>query len=125
MGWALLLIFIVAIILLCWSLFSKEQSAEKKQMEQFSVSVMQEVDHLQQQIRDLELDQDIIAQEAKVPSKTSQERKVLRELLDLHRRGYSMEGIAHEKGLTENEVILLLTPYIEVKQERRQAANDS
>ncbi|WP_082393689.1 hypothetical protein [Bacillus sp. JCM 19034] len=125
MGWALLLIFIVAIILLCWSIVSKEQSAEKREMEQFSVSVMEEVDRLQEQIRNLELDQEIIAQEAEIPSRTAQDRKIFRDLLDLYKRGYSVEGIANEKGLTTNEVTLLLTPYIESKPERRQAANES
>lgn len=127
MEWALAILFGAAVLLLILSVFKMRQSSkvEQQEIEQVSISLMEEVYQLQKQIRNIELDAEITAQEAGIKAGSSKRRLLLREVLDLHKRGYSFEGIAAEKKLTENEVELLLTPYIEVKGERRQVANDS
>lgn len=55
---------------------------------------------------------------------SSEKRSLLREVLDLHKRGYSFESIALKTKQTENEIENLLTPYIKTKNERSKVAND-
>ncbi|KHF40668.1 hypothetical protein LQ50_07645 [Halalkalibacter okhensis] len=125
MEWALAILFGAAILLLILS-FSKtkqSQKAAKQELEQFSISIMEEVYQLQKKMREFELDAEISENEKGKQSVSPKQRILMREVLDLHKRGYSMEGIATETELTENEVRLLLTPYLE--DERRKVANDS
>ncbi|MCL7746624.1 hypothetical protein [Halalkalibacter alkaliphilus] len=127
MEWALAILFGSAILLLILS-FSKtrqSQKAAQQELEQFSISIMEEVYQLQKKMRDFELDAEISANEKGKQSVSPKQRILMREVLDLHKRGYSLEGIATETELTENEVRLLLTPYLEEKDERRKVANDS
>ncbi len=127
MEWTLAILFGSAILLLILS-FSKtrqSQKAAQQELEQFSISIMEEVYQLQKKMRDFELDAEISANEKGKQSVSPKQRILMREVLDLHKRGYSLEGIATETELTENEVRLLLTPYLEEKDERRKVANDS
>lgn len=123
MEWALSILFGAAVLLLVWS-FVKARKAtqiEKSEIEQFSISVMEEMQQVQQQMRNLELDQEIIAQEAGLKPGAEQ-RELLRVVIDLYRRGYSIEGIAAETKRTESETKLMLAPYMERKSERRKVA---
>jgi hypothetical protein len=127
MEWALSILFGVAILLLFWSFVKGKKSAkiEKSEIEQFSISIMEEMQQLQQQMRNLELDQEITAQQAGAKTGSPKQRALLREVIDLHRRGYSPEGIAAETRLNESEIKLMLAPYMERKDERRKVANES
>lgn len=127
MEWALVFLFGTATLLLILSFFKNRQTlkTEQREIDMLSVSLMKEINELQKQIRHLELDGEITAQEAGVKAISSQERLLLRDLLDFYKRGYSIEGMAAEKQLSENEVEHLLSPYLSSKDERRKVANDS
>ena len=113
MGWALTILFSAAVLLLILSYFKTWQTSKKEQqIEHISLTFMEEVNKLQQQIRNIEIDAEITAQEAGVLAASSEKRNLLRDVLDLHKRGYSMESIAKKKQLTKYEVEHLLTPYM-------------
>ncbi|MBM4762847.1 hypothetical protein [Bacillus sp. B15-48] len=121
MDWALVLLFSAAILLLIISYMKIRNTAkaEQREIDSVFVSLMEEVNKLQEQIRKLELDAEISAHEAKIIGIDSKERVILREILDLYKRGYTIEGMAEKVQLSENEIQYLLTPYMSNKQERR------
>lgn len=125
MEWALVILFATATLLLILSVIKTRQASKKelREIDMIHISMMEELKQLQKQIRDLELDKEIIAQEAGIQTST-EERVITREVLDLYKRGYSNESIAAKKQLTENEVESLLSPYLITKVERRNVAND-
>jgi hypothetical protein len=127
MEWALAILFGAAVMLLILSFYKtrQESKAGQQEMEEFSISILKEVYKLQKQMRNFELDAEVKATEEGKKANSAKQRLLLREVLDLHKRGYSSEGIAAETQLTENEVKLLLAPYIEQKGERRRVANES
>ncbi len=127
MEWALAILFGAAAMLLILSFYKtrQESKAGKREMEEFSISIMKEVQELQKQLRNFELDAEVQSTEEGKKAGSAKQRLLLREVLDLHKRGYSFEGIAAETKLTENEVKLLLAPYMEQKGERRRVANES
>ncbi len=119
MEWALAILFGAAILLLILSFFkTKETSKVEQQLEDISLSFMDEVHQLQQQIRNIEIDAEITAQEAGILAASSSKRILLRDVLDLHKRGYSFESIATKKLMTSNEIEQLLAPYMKSKEER-------
>lgn len=126
MEWALASLFGIAAVLLILSYFNIRKSAKTEQQEINSVyvSLMEENNKLQEQIRILELDAEITACEAKIISIQSKERQILRELLDLYKRGYTIDGIAEKVQLNENEIKYLLAPYMGIKSEGSKVAND-
>ncbi|MDT8861410.1 hypothetical protein N0O92_14410 [Alkalihalobacillus sp. MEB130] len=127
MEWTLAILFGGAILLLILSFSKSRQStkAAKQELEQFSISIMEEMQELQRKMRDFEIDAEISATEREKQTSSPKQRILMREVLDLHKRGYSVEGIALETELTENEVKLLLTPYLDETKEGRKVANDS
>ena len=126
MGWALAILFGVAILLLILSFFkTKETSKVEQQIEDISLSFTDKVHQLQQQIRNIELDAEITAQEAGLLAASSKHRILLRDVIDLHRRGYSFESIALKKQMTPNEIEQLLAPYMKSKDERSMVAHES
>lgn len=124
MGWVLTILFGSAVVLLVLSFVKAKQSSSllERQIDQTSFSLMNEINRLQKQIRDLELDTEITAQEKGDPSRNSEERVLLREIIDLHRRGYALQSIAEKKELSVEEVESLLSPYIRTKGERSNIA---
>ena len=126
MEWALAILFGVAILLLVLSFFkTKETSKVEQQIEDISLSFTDKVHQLQQQIRNIELDAEITAQEAGILAASSTHRILLRDVIDLHRRGYSFESIALKKQMTPNEIEHLLAPYMKSKDERSMVAHES
>ncbi|KMK75355.1 hypothetical protein AB990_16565 [Alkalihalobacillus pseudalcaliphilus] len=91
---------------------SGNSSQEEERMEDLKISFLQEVQDVQKEIRSLELDLEIVAKDAGIQLGNDRERKLKRELLDLYKRGYSLEGIAKEKRLPVDEVEKKLNPYI-------------
>ncbi len=126
MEWALAILFSTAVILLIVSFIKAKNSSklEQREIDSVYVSLMEEVNKLQEQLRAVELDAEITAQEARVLGVNSKERVLLRELLDLYKRGYTLEGIADKTQLNEKEVEYLLAPYMTSKIERRKVANE-
>ncbi|MEH7389959.1 hypothetical protein V7149_11330 [Bacillus sp. JJ1503] len=126
MGWALAILFIAAIVLLILSFYKSGQSSSRleQQIDQLTFSLMEEVYQLQQQIKSLEIDAEITAKEAGNEAIPYEKRLLLRELIDLHRRGYSYESIAMEKQMSTDEAERLLASYIKQKEERGKVEND-
>lgn len=124
MGWIIAILFGAAVVLLILSFVKTSQSKSKleQQVEHMSISVMNEVHELEKQMRAMQLDAEITAQQAGAVPATSDERRVLREMLDLHKRGYSTESIASEQQLPTIEVERMLTPYMTKKAERSMVA---
>lgn len=126
MEWAIAILFVAAIVLLIMS-FRKSKDTSKaleQQIEEMSFTFMDEVTKLQQQIRNVELDVEITVQEAGIQVGTSAHRQLLREILELHRRGYSFDSIATKKQMNTEEVTQLLTPYVKSKDEGGKVSND-
>ncbi len=126
MEWALAILFCAAIVLLILSFSASKKAVEKQQRdnEMLTASIMGEMKQVQEKVRNIELDTQIIAEEAQLKS-TSEERAVLREVLDLYNRKYSIESIASKTNLSENEVNHALAPYKSTLRKGRNESNES
>lgn len=114
MEWALAILLGAAIVLLILSFLKDkhDQQVEKQENDLFSISIMEEINQLHEKVRTIELDSEIAAHEAGISPATSNQRILLREVLDLYKRGYSFEGIAVEKEMQEEEIKQLLAPFM-------------
>lgn len=126
MEWALTILFCAAILLLILSFYKSKQAikTEQRAMDLFSISIMEEINQLQGQLRNIEIDTEILAHETNVKIGSSDEMLLLRDVLDLYKRGYSVEGIASEKQQPKVRIEQMLTPYIKLKSEGRKVANE-
>jgi TolA-binding protein len=124
MGWVIAILFGTAVVLLILSFIKTTQSKSQlgQQMEHVSISVRNEVHELEMQIRNMQLDAEITAQQSGAMEASSEERLMLRDMLDMHKRGYSIESIASQKQLPSTEVERMLTPYMSRKAERGMVA---
>lgn len=120
MEWALAILFIAAAIMLLLSFINGKQAAssEKQKVDMMYLNFMEEMNKLEAKVRNVELDMEIMTQESGLQSP---ERSKLRNLLDLYRRGYSIESIAAKEDLLVTEIEQLLSPYVGSKDERREA----
>ncbi|MBO0996103.1 hypothetical protein [Bacillus sp. SD088] len=118
MEWMLAILLGLAVLLLILSFVKTRRDSSKveREVDQLSLTMTDELYKLQQKVRFLEIDREIDAQELKIPSSSSKSRILLRDAIDLHRRGYSLENIAAQKGLSKQEMGQLLTPYMVVKE---------
>ena len=126
MEWAIALLFAAAVVLLILS-FSKNNQQSKsfeKQLEETTFTYMEEINKLQEQIRNLELDCEIIAVQAGFVNGSGQQRILYREILDLYKRGYSAESIALKKQLSADEIEQLLSPFKQLSDEGSNVAHD-
>ena len=126
MEWTIVILFAAALLLLILSFVKAKQSSKTvdQQIEELSYSFTNEMKQLQEQIRNMELDAEITAQEAGILPGTSKQRLLLREVLDLYKRKYSFESIAQRTQLTPYEVEHLLTPYLKEKNEGSNVTNE-
>ncbi|MEL3971760.1 hypothetical protein AAEO50_05640 [Rossellomorea oryzaecorticis] len=124
MGWVIAILFGTAVVLLILSFIKTTQSKSQleQQMEHVSISVLNEVHELEKQIRNMQLDAEITAQQSGAMEASSEERLMLRDMLDMHKRGYSIESIASKKQLPSTEVAHMLAPYMSRKAERGMVA---
>ncbi len=124
MGWVIAILFGTAVVLLILSFVKTTQSKSKleQQIENASISVRNEVHELEKKIRNMELDAEITAHESGASVADSQERLILRDMLDMYKRGYSFESIALKKQISPNEVEHKLAPYMTRKAERGMVA---
>lgn len=128
MEWALAILFSAAVLLLIASFIKTRKStlSIEKQLDQHSLTFLDEVNKLQEQINIVKLDSDIIFQETGILVDSPNQRILLREMLDLHKRGYSFKSIATKSKLSQLEVEQLLAPYVvKAKSGRGIVANDS
>ncbi|USY55492.1 phage shock protein B [Bacillus sp. 1780r2a1] len=120
MGLLIVSLLGIAIVLLILS-FRKTKQAQThtdQQLEQLTLTIGQEMNELNDRIRTLEIDAAITAEKSGVLGLESPERKDLRNMIDMHKRGYSSESIAGRmKGYTQQEVEQMLAPYTKKKDE--------
>lgn len=124
MEWTLIGLFLLSALLLGFSLFKsyRDSIVEKKQIDLVHVSMMKEINSIQDSIRDIELDIEVVINEAGI--QLSPERKLfMREVIDLYRRNYSIESIAEKKEVPETEIEQLLAPFLKLKDEGGLVAN--
>lgn len=126
MGWTLAGLFAVSILLLLISIYKGLQAskAEQNRIDMAHISVMKEINEMQEQIRKMELDLDIITTESGLQL-SSEKKRFMREILDLYKRNYSIESIAEKMQISVSEMEQLLAPYPRTKEERRKVANEN
>lgn len=125
MEWTLAGLFVVSALLLIISMVKNFQAskAEHKRIDMAHISVMKEINDLQESIRNIELDIEVIMKEAGIQLSVK-ELDFMREVLDLYKRNYSIESIATKKQVSEIEIQQLLAPYQTQKDERGTVANE-
>lgn len=116
MEWVFAILLGVAVLLLILSFFisNKTKNGQQEEQNAYYASLMKEMKDLQEQFQMLQLDYEIISQEANLYS-SAEERMTKRKILDMHRRKYSIQSIAEKTNLTENEVKDFLEAYIQPK----------
>ncbi|MBT2655697.1 hypothetical protein J7E81_10695 [Bacillus sp. ISL-18] len=125
MEWTLAGLFGISIILLVLSISktSKQSKAEHNQIDLIHISTMKEINAIQDSIRNIELDLEVVMKEAGVQL-SSEDKVFMREVLDLTNRNYSTESIAEMKQVSVNELEKMLAPYRTTK-EGRKVANEN
>jgi low affinity Fe/Cu permease len=123
MGWALGLLFSTAILLLIFSFIQNRQmeKSQQRRLDTMYLGVMEEIYKLQTQLKTIELDEAITAQAVGI---TANERAMLREMIDLLKRGYSIESISEKANMPISDTEQLLAPFM-MKEERGKMVNDS
>lgn len=124
MEWTLFGLFLVSALLLGFSLMKtyRDSKVEKKQIDLVHVSMMKEINRIQDSIRDIELDIEVVMKESGI--QLSEDQKLfMREVIDLYRRNYSIESIAEKKQVPETEIQQLIAPYLRMKDEEGLVAN--
>src|SRR5437764_1408789 len=109
MEWTLIGLFTVSALLLIISILKSFQSskAEQKAIDMVHISVMKEINEMQNSIRSLGLEMEVISKEAGIQLSPS-EIILMREVLDLYKRNYSFESIAKEKQVPVSKIKQLL-----------------
>lgn len=126
MVWTLAGLFAISALLLIFSILksTKALKVEHNQIDLIHISTMKEINALQESVRNIELDIEVLTKEAGIPL-APEDKLLKREVLDLYRRNYSMESIAELKQVTVTEIEQLLAPYQEVKVEGSAVANEN
>lgn len=124
MEWTLFGLFLLSALLLVFSIVKtyRDSKHEKKQIDLVHVSMMKEINSIQDSIRDIELDIEVVTKEAGIQL-SAEEKLFMREVIDLYRRNYSIESIAEMKEVPVTEIEQLLTPYLKIKDEGGLVAN--
>lgn len=124
MEWTLAGLFGISAILLVISILKTAQATKvnHKQIDMVHISMMKEIDAFQESIRNIELDIEVVMQEAGIQL-SSEEKQFIREVIDLYRRNYSIESIAEQKQVPVSEIEQLLAPYLKVKDEGGRVIN--
>jgi hypothetical protein len=124
MEWTLFGLFLLSALLLVFSIVKtyRDSKLEKKQIDLVHVSMMKEINSIQDSIRDIELDIEVVTKEAGIQL-SAEEKLFMREVIDLYRRNYSIESIAEMKEVTVTEIEQLLSPYLKNKDEGGLVAN--
>ncbi|MGX6443195.1 hypothetical protein ACWM35_08270 [Neobacillus sp. K501] len=126
MEWTLAVLFAVSTLLLVISIVKTNQTAKvnHNQVDMVHISMMKEINTIQDSIRDLELDMEVVMKEAGIQL-SPEEKLFMREVIDLYRRNYSIENIAEQKQVPMSEIEQLLAPYQKLKDEGRKVANEN
>ncbi|OLS33730.1 hypothetical protein [Bacillus sp. MRMR6] len=126
MEWTLTGLLGISALLLVISLYKTRHASKvnHREVDMVHISVMKEINSIQDSIRHIELDVEVITKEAGI--QLSSDRKVfLREVLDLYKRNYSIESIAEKNQVTVSEIEQILAPFQESKDEGRIVAYEN
>jgi predicted RNA methylase len=125
MGWTLAILFAISALLLIFSILRTVQAsnAEKKRIDLVHISLMKDIDNLKDSLRNIELETEVIMQEAGMQL-SRKDVVFMREVLDLYKRNYSIASIAEKQQVSVEEIEQMLAPYLTSKDERRKAANE-
>jgi hypothetical protein len=124
MEWTLIALIGISALLLIVSI-AMNRKAEKqkhKEIDLVHVAVMKDIKDVHEQIRNIELDIEIVTKEAGIQL-SPEEINLKREVLDLYKRKYSIQTIAEKKQVSETEVNELLAPYLTLRDERSKMAH--
>lgn len=126
MEWILAGLFALSALLLIISFVSsrKDSKARQEELDILHITNMNEINQLRDMISNIEHDIDIIINKAGIQL-PAQERRFLREVLDLYKRKYSIDSIARKTQMPENEIRQIIDTYITPKSERRKVANEN
>jgi hypothetical protein len=126
MEWTLAGLFVLSAILLIVSILRSTRAAkdEINRIDQVHISTMEEIHALKDSIRNIELDQEVFIKAAGI-RQSSEELLLMREVLDLYYRNYSIESIAEMKKVTPGTIQNIIAPYQKVQDEGRKVANEN
>lgn len=124
MEWTLIGLIGISALLLFVSIAMNRKAEKQKQKEidLVHVAVMKDIKDVHEQIRNIELDIEIVTKEAGIQL-SPEEINLKREVLDLYKRKYSIQTIAEKKQVSEREVNELLAPYLTLRDERSKMAH--
>ncbi|XJZ28930.1 hypothetical protein ACF5W4_09145 [Bacillota bacterium Lsc_1132] len=125
MGWTLAGLFGISAILLILSIIKSLQASkeEQKRIDLAHIALVKDINDLQESIRNIELNMEVIMKEAGIQLSPN-EIQIRREVLDLYKRGYSIESIAEKKQVSESEISQMLAPFQAQPEERGKVANE-
>jgi hypothetical protein len=124
MEWTLIALIGISALLLIVSIAinRKAEKQKHKEIDLVHVAVMKDIKDVHEQIRNIELDIEIVTKEAGIQL-SPEEINLKREVLDLYKRKYSIQTIAEKKQVSETEVNELLAPYLTLRDERSKMAH--
>lgn len=124
MEWTLIALIGISALLLIVSIAMnrKVEKQKQKEIDLVHVAVMKDIKDVHEQIRNIELDIEIVTKEAGIQL-SPEEINLKREVLDLYKRKYSIQSIAEKKQVSETEVNQLLAPYLTLRDERSKMAH--
>jgi hypothetical protein len=126
MEWTLAGLFGISAILLIVSIVkaSHTSKVEHNEINLIHISTMKEINAIQESVRNIELDIEVVINEAGIQL-SSEEKLFMREVLDLYKRNYSIESIAEMKQVPVSEIEQLLAPFQKLKDEGRKVVNEN
>jgi hypothetical protein len=124
MEWTLIGLIGISALLLIVSIAMNRKAEKQKhrEIDLVHVAVMKDIKDVQETIRNIELDIEIVTKEAGIQL-SPEEINLKREVLDLYKRKYSIQTIAEKKQVSETEVNELLAPYLTLRDERSKMAH--
>jgi hypothetical protein len=126
MEWTLTGLFCISALLLIISIVksSRASKEEHKEIDQVHITLMKEINAIQESVRDVELNIEVVMKDPGIKL-SSEQQLFMHDVLDLYKRNYSIESIAGMKKVPESEIEQLLAPYQKLKDERRKVANEN
>jgi hypothetical protein len=126
MEWTLAGLLGVSALLLVLSIIKTNRKSKEaqKEIDLVHISIMKEINSLQESISEIDLDIEIVMREAGVQLST-EDKISLREVIDLYKRNYSIESIAEKKQAEVSDIETLIAPYQHLKGERRKVSNEN
>ncbi len=111
MEFTIIALFSVSILLFVLSYFKKDRNKEvEQQIENFSITLMQEIYRLKKKIKALE-EEILIGQDERYYSNTTSNSQIVDrdKILSLYETGHTIEEIEEITGLTEEKIYDLLS----------------